>query len=480
MEIETVVEGPVEYRIPDVQFVQFSEKFAKLAKRAGKLGVGAVGYDLVRIERMAVIDRQPQFGVEDLGGRERTIPETETCPPGWRRIGTLVFHVITVTGDRPKLAGWRFIGTLQSIKDGETNINILRAVPGESIPAQYREASQFCDHCKTVRRRLDTYIVAHDDGRTAQVGSDCLRDFLGHASPEAIARYYEYLIELAATAGGFEDGGSGGGESGLYIPYVLRLTAARIRVKGWLSRSKARELGEESHAEATANAVETYMDKKSGADRMKRDGVEVTEADEADADAALAWVREMDRSQIGDNDYLWNLFAATRTDDMTYRTLGIVCSLVAAYQREIGRQREKSARYETLRGSQFIGTIKTREVFRLKLVAEPRHYANDFGGSFLCRLEDENGNQVTWWASELLRVETGEFEQRSVWSREAQAIVFEQFPITRPWAIDEWLNVKATVVKHEERDGIKSTTINRAALDVPKPVKAKRSVQSSK
>ena len=44
MESETVVEGPVEYRIPDVQFVQFSEKFAKLAKRAGKLGGGAIAY----------------------------------------------------------------------------------------------------------------------------------------------------------------------------------------------------------------------------------------------------------------------------------------------------------------------------------------------------------------------------------------------------------------------------------------------------
>jgi hypothetical protein len=205
---------------------------------------------------------------------------------------------------------------------------------------------------------------------------------------------------------------------------------------------------------------------------MKVDGVEVTETDEADADAALAWVREMDRSTIGDNDYFWNLFAATRTDDMTYRTLGIVCSLVAAWQREMGRKREKSARYEALRNSHFIGTVGKREVFRLKLTSEPRGYSTQFGVSYLCRLEDEEANQVTWWSSALLRVETGEFEDRSVWNGTDQVVI--KVPVYRPWAVDEWLNVKATVVKHEERDGILSTTINRAALDVPKPVKVRK------
>jgi hypothetical protein len=486
MEMENVVavEAPIEHRIPDERWADFQKKFAQLAKRAMKLDVPSgsrVSFTEERRETMVVVQR-PNGDEWD----EKLVTEQEyaTLQAPWRHVGTRTFHVVTVQGDRPKLNGWRFVGTLQSMRDDENNvINILRAAPGESIPAQYRDAPQWCDQCKTRRFRIDTYIVAHDDGRMAQVGSDCLKDFLGHANPESVARFCEYLIELDALGGSF--GEYVHGEGSLHLPYILDLTAARVRVKGWMSRSKAREINGEAdgyderveadyadgthtttgrlrRVEATADAVGDYLDKKLGPKRMSRDGVEVTAADLAEAEAALEWIRAQDRNtlQRGDSDYMWNLYAACARSDMSYRTMGIVCSLIAAYQRAMGRERERKERNAQFANSQFVGTVKTREVFRLKLTAEPVHYANDFGGSYLHRLEDEAGNQIVWWASNLIMLnhETREPGEDA------------QF-----WAVGDWLNLKATVVKHEERNGIKQTTINRAAIDVPKPPKAKRS-----
>lgn len=470
--MENQVEGPVEHRIPDERWADFQKKFAQLARRAVKLGVGTVSFVEERSETVLVVRK---FNPNSEEWDEKTVA---VSIEGWEQIGSQTFHIVTVQGDRPKLNGWRFIGTLQSLKDDAgAVINILRAAPGESIPAQYRDAPQWCDQCRTRRFRIDTYIVQHDDGRTAQVGSDCLKDFLGHANPEAIARFCEYLIELDALGGSF--GEYVHGEGTLHLPYILDLTAARVRVKGWMSRSKAREINGEAdayddkvevggasgslrRAEATADAVGDYLDKKLGPKRMSRDGVEVTAADLAEAEAALEWIRAQDRNtlQRGDSDYMWNLYAACVTSSMTYRTIGIVCSLIAAYQRAIGRERERKERNAQFANSQFVGTVKTREVFRLKLTADPVHYANDFGGSYLHRLEDEAGNQIVWWASNLIMLnhETREPGEDA------------QF-----WAVGDWLNLKATVVKHEERNGIKQTTINRAAIDVPKPPKIQRS-----
>ncbi len=479
MEIETVVEGPVEHRIPASRWLTFEEKLGKLARRANKLGAGTISFEIVRVEHMKLIRFDALAFLPDAPPADKLVPLDAKVERGYT-LGFEDINVVIVAGDRPKLNGWRFVGTLQSLRDDEGNvINITRNVPGETIPAQYRDAQQFCDQCETRRRRIDTYIVMHDDGRTAQVGSDCLKDFTGHASPETIARFCEYLIELDGMMRDGESGGSGAADT-LSTRYIVTLAAARVRVKGWMSRSKAREINETAGeyadrvaadyadgthtttgrlrtVSATADAVSTYLEKKIGAESMTEDGVAITEADEAEAEVALTWIREMDRRvlSLGDNDYLWNLYAACANSQMTWRMLGIVCSLIAAYRRAIGREQERKARNEKWAGSQFIGTLKLREVFRLKLTAEPRGYATQFGTSYLHRLEDESGNQITLWGD---GVQVPTADPR----------------VKRAWNVDEWLDIKATVVKHEERDGIKSTTINRAALDVPKAAKVRR------
>lgn len=82
------------------------------------------------------------------------------------------------------LEGWEFLGTVHSL--GEEAV--LNAAPGKQIPEEYRTAKPVCDHCETARHRKDTFIVSKD-GQTRRVGRNCLRDFLGHASAEALVRY---------------------------------------------------------------------------------------------------------------------------------------------------------------------------------------------------------------------------------------------------------------------------------------------------
>ena len=82
---------------------------------------------------------------------------------------------LTLTGEAPRLAGWRFVAALTHL-DGE---NVARTLPGETLPAVYRTRGPKCDHCKVNRRRDDTFVVGHADGRFVQVGSTCLAGLPG-------------------------------------------------------------------------------------------------------------------------------------------------------------------------------------------------------------------------------------------------------------------------------------------------------------
>jgi len=88
-----------------------------------------------------------------------------------------------------KANGWEFVATLVHTDDG----NIIRSVPGYTVPAEYRDKATWCDHCRCNRVRRDTYIVRHDDGRVMQVGSNCLQEFIGNSASQT-ARVSQLLL----------------------------------------------------------------------------------------------------------------------------------------------------------------------------------------------------------------------------------------------------------------------------------------------
>ena len=52
--------------------------------------------------------------------------------------------------------GWRFVATLEHKEIG----NVIRRVDSSlEIPEYYKTCEPRCDHCKSLRRRKDTYII---------------------------------------------------------------------------------------------------------------------------------------------------------------------------------------------------------------------------------------------------------------------------------------------------------------------------------
>ena len=160
---------------------------------------------------------------------ERIVKKTET----YSLDGMLeaVYFNVTINGEVPRYDGWGFTASLELTDEG----SLIRTMPGMECPPEHRERGNVCDHCGTNRRRANTYVVIHDDGRSMNVGKNCLKDFMGsnRLNPALFARYFTFLLDCFDSPEGF--GGFRHGDPTYDIATVLEVTGAVISTYGWVS-----------------------------------------------------------------------------------------------------------------------------------------------------------------------------------------------------------------------------------------------------
>lgn len=279
---------------------------------------------------------------------------------GWQvdHEGDVTRVALSLSDVAVRYEGWSFVAALQHL-DGE---NIVRALPGEEVPALYRERGPVCDHCAAWRRRHDTYLVRHEDGSIKQVGSTCMGDFLGGFDGINLACRASMLAEARAIAeDGMEGFGCGGGERTRTLAYFLPVVAWFVResAHGWVPRSKAKDVGRPATADLAWLAMDT--------NEARKLGVDPSEVDKATAEAAEAWAENLSDADIAADrgDYLHNLRAVARTGLVTARTAGIAASMIVAYQRHVARERELAESAQRVRVDAFVGAVKQRVTFGL-------------------------------------------------------------------------------------------------------------------
>jgi hypothetical protein len=403
------------YVIPEQNLETLQARLDKLNRKAKKLGTSPI---------VATVN-----GHEDQAW-------TETLEDGRKVERVTRYLVVTVTGEAPRLNGWEFVATLDHA--GEAG-NVLRTVPGVGdLPARFRTSAPICEHCNLSRNRLATFVLRSDTGDYRQVGRNCLGDFLGGATPEGVVGTMEFLASAGDLLGGAEDEGWTGGsrDGGRYeLVGFLAAVAAHVRTLGWLSRTQAKDSGRGATVDltlATMNPRHQHPRGQTSCYTLK--GVdmhpETTDADHAEAQAALDWFETEIAPQETLSDYFWNLKVVLSGGGVTEKQTGLAGSLIAAYQREIGRRAEKTARDEAGAQSQHVGQVGERLTLKLTTLS---HFEKDgqYGLTVIHKLQDADGNQYTWFC-------TG-----------------EALPV------GETVTVKATVKAHGEFRGVAQTTLTR-------------------
>lgn len=418
--IDTATQSDVRvYRVPEENLAKLQTKIAKLAKRATKLGLPAPSIALGEVE--IVRHKKEISGVETV----RT------------------YQHLTLAGTAiVKLNGWELAAVVSPVADEEGKIagNILRAVPGAStIPEVYRNVASACDHCKTSRRRLETFLVVNEGGEWKQIGRNCLRDFLGHVSAEAYADYAQLLLDAGDFAEGAESFDLGVRiETKWDIDDILAHVVSTIRLHGWRSRKTAELNGGTS----TSNLVHEWIT-YTGNDRDKHFefNLSPTPEDVAKAAEVVAWLATL--SERGDlNDYMHNLSLLGRVRVVTGRNLGILAAAVATWAKELEREINRRKRFEADTNSKFVGEVGKR-IFFVATLVYTNSYENDWGVSHLYKMKTPEGDIISTFASNQL------------WT-----------PISGDFKLGETIRLKGTVKKHEERGGVKGTLMTRVVLGI--------------
>ncbi|MBV9197312.1 MAG: hypothetical protein JO168_24520 [Solirubrobacterales bacterium] len=229
---------------------------------------------------------------------------------------------VVLQGAAPVLAGW----TLAAIVDHRGDGVSVRSVgePGDRLDPQ-AFATGRCEHCELRRRRTTTFVVVHaDSGEVRQVGSACLRDFLGGHNPERACQQAEYLA-LARTE--LRDAEAPPSPQEAPLEAFAAHAARVVRAHGFISREQAQDARCRSSADL---ALRSLLDTPDAPDR----------GDHALAAGALRWARALPTLKNELSEFEQDAVAVVHAGSVsTRRERGLLCALISAYRRRRARSR---------------------------------------------------------------------------------------------------------------------------------------------
>jgi hypothetical protein len=329
--------------------------YAKLAKAAVK--AGATPLPMPTLEASAP---ESVFACNKCYARSIKAALGKDCAKFGECEGFIVeakLVTLTVTAARPALAGWEFLAVVEPLEGG----NLVRRVPGADDAfdlTSYRScAALTCEHCNTVRKRLETFVVRADGsdpavaaGTVKRVGRNCLASFLGGVSPEWLLRGLSIEKVLSDLGGGDGEGGGWGRAPEVYDPLMaMAWSCSTVRLRGWVSKAAAQAYYEAANGEAaktpTASRVASMLGpppfhKEARAEWLaERAVLEPTPADVEKAAAVLEWTKSL----TGATDYEYSLSLVCKQPMVDPAKLGIFVSAVGSYDRAMGFEARKAA-----------------------------------------------------------------------------------------------------------------------------------------
>ena len=318
---------------------------------------------------------------------------------------------------------WEFVASVEHTENG----NIFTGTGHVQIPERYYKNPPVCEHCNSDRYRKYTYIVRNKEtGEFKQVGKTCLKDFTCGMNAEAVTHYlslFDTLIEgNSPEPGCFVD-------EYFSVQKYLSYVAETIRRFGYV------KTGDEGRP--TAYRAMDYYRAANGCahnregllDEMERSNFDPESETSTDTvEKALAWIKK----QAVINNYIHNLQTVCGLEYTTRKNLGLLASLIPAYERD--RKRKERNIADT--GSEYAGTVGDKISFVAELVRCVASYESDYGTTHVYKFIDMDGNVFIWNTQKTIDGEKG-------------------------------LLVTGTVKGHEIFRGIKQTKITRCRITDP-------------
>jgi len=378
----------------------FKKLLERLNRKAVKLGVPPVSY--------AFLDT-----------------EVEHCDDG--RVN--IWRIYGISGKAPSLSDWEFVAAIEH-GDLENLIYALSNKEG-AVPEFYRSVAKVCDHCGYRRKRIHTYIVHNlvtDEWK--QVGSGCLKDFLGlHTDPMAIGRWFDGLLDLEEK-----------------VRKYAKMPGA-LMAGGYHTR-----YGLEHYLRHTLTVLAgdnfNYVASKNTYNKMDTTGLRgwfccpnptpdvVSNKHWSDLETYFTYLKTAAPDTL--SDYERNLLAVVVNGYVERNQACLAASALLASKRYAERLNRPVSPPRPV--SEHIGDVGKRSTFNLKFTGVT-HFDGYYGETACCRFLDGRGNNFVWFASN--SPDFDDTEDRG-----------------------KWYEVTGTVKKHGEYRGTKQTVLTRCKFSL--------------
>lgn len=352
-----------------------------------------------------------------------------------------------IKGKSPVLEGWILLGVLDF--DKGKPYPMVRTAPSQEVPAKYFTTTCRCDHCESNRFRKVVYVLKNvkDDEEVVQVGSSCLKDFIGQGPIEEMLKFYTYLTSASDNFSFLEEDDRGVlrihfSEILLEKNFVLRSLVKFVDALGYVSRKMADEAftlhGNER--DTTASQLSWCYLTGSGFNLIRKDEMSslqqkmmelmwhtpMTEEQENRVQSILQTASNLDSSKSSFNHNLKNLANASywKLKDLSFVTAMIpTCG-------GFKPQEKKEKEGEQKKESKWLGYEKERKTVTMT-VQKLLETSSEWGYSWLHSGVDNSGNVVVFFNKNKL----GE--------------------------LDETITIQGTIKERKTYLGVKQTVLNR-------------------
>lgn len=335
------------------------------------------------------------FSYEKLGEEFKTIKDESGND-------TTIKMIVVKAEGKAIVNNWKFVATLEHTANG----NIIDKYASEiEIPERYYNCDAFCEHCKTKRRRKDTYIIQNTEtGEFKQVGRNCLCDFTAGLDASGVASYISAFDELIKGETPYE-----GCSYTRYYNLVEYLCHCKETVDKWGYRKAYERNATYDMAYINMKIFNNekpfwWNDRDVAEKRRELESVNYNPSKHTEyIKNALEWLKAKDE----DNNYIHNLKTACATEYV--HRLSLVCSLIPTYDRDVAFQMEKRIREEkriaeqkAMQKSEHIGNVGdkiTATIDSWKILAS---WDTQWGTTRMYQFVDTDGNVLIWKSSKYI------------------------------------------------------------------------------
>jgi hypothetical protein len=332
------------------------------------------GKTLARAQKIA--QRSQKYGLS--GGFKVSIQEREEVIEGVK----FQYKVLVIEGETLKYDGWEFVGVAQFVQD-----QVILSHFSDEVQVKASEIKAgHCDQCQTNRQRGKVIFVRNAEGKINQVGSTCVKDFLG----------WEFYASALVTEQDFEKefGGFVGNSRGAIG--TLGLLAFGIKAVEKVGYVKAYEVGT-STKDLVVGVLKNYNQQKEL--WAKYEIGEVTDVEFKKAEALIEWAKNFE----GDSAYAQNVRSVASLDFQQEQTYGIAISIIKA---QLNQQEKEAVEKVELKKEQYAETGSKVEV-EVEVVGS-NTFESAYGLTTLFTFINQGGYQFKWFSSNGGNVEIGD------------------------------------------------------------------------